>query len=1062
MAVNFKLDPSSLPKLDSRGSNYTEWKSAWSIALKYAGLWSIVSGQHHRSEAQADDWEEKDNKAMIMLISSVHSDLTLNLTTCEQSAKAWKYLAGRFDRDTGNTSIQLFRTLTGLRLRDGDDLRTHLDLFHQTWTRMQKRCISSSQAVAKSMLPIFESDDVKGSFFLTTLPESMDTIIDNLNTRDITSFAAIEPKMLDISEKHSLDQIDSTSAYAARGRPKPKMASNSATPFNSTTSNKECTWCQKRNFSFVGHTYRDCYRLQNHRNKSSPAPKKDKRQKASTANEAVVHGDDSETNVHAFCATVINCHDKRSQEVHPTGFTVSESKPNSQWLFDSGASKHMTGQIDDFVSLSPRKGIITIAGGVRIPVEGQGTVRLKARLPNGSTRTIELTEVLFSTELRDTRLFSWPYVRNKGCTTYAKGDHIYVQSPASKTVLWAKFKNGVMALQLDDENTPSAFSNFASYTEFHHAIGHFSVPNPTQLFKDSDMVPRRPPNFYCEDCQMSKSTHHQPGSTIGLTAKRPFELIHSDLSGKFSRQSLGGHWYYLSLIDDATRFAWVRFIHKKSDTKAVVQNFLRYVERQFDAKVKRFRSDNGGEYNSGELQSIFKQNGIVHETSPPYFHEANGTAERFNRTITTAARAMIRDDQSLHLWAEAVHTAVFLKNIAPHSRLLSTPFEALYGDKPSIKHLHPFGTQAFVHIPKEARAPGSKLLHRAESGTFVGYGKTSKIFRIYIPDRNAVVESRDVTFAPFNEPDQKSQTEFNFDLKTRQPETQLPAEPTQSTQKPSTPTRLTPRAEPQSSPAAPLSPPQMAGSWEDVDTPAQPSSEIAPAATPGTSVTTRVGRTVKPSDKARQSQMTHGMTAIESELEDGDPISAFAFAALHFDDDIPSTIAQAKKSPSWPQWKEAIHAELASHESNGTWFEVDDDGKRHTVGSRWVFAIKRNEHDEIVRYKARLVAQGFSQVPGIDFDETYAPVVRYDSLRILLCLSVQNTKIQIHQMDFDTAYLNGSLQETIYMRCPPGFQNPGKVLKLAKTLYGLRQSGREWFSTLREWLTQKKLRAIRL
>ena len=119
--------------------------------------------------------KKKDNKAMIVLISSIHSDLTLNLTTCEQSAKAWKYLAGRFDRDTGNTSIQLFRTLTGLRLRDGDDLRTHLDLFHQTWTRMQKRCISSSQAVAKSMLPIFESDDVKGSFFLTTLPESMDT-----------------------------------------------------------------------------------------------------------------------------------------------------------------------------------------------------------------------------------------------------------------------------------------------------------------------------------------------------------------------------------------------------------------------------------------------------------------------------------------------------------------------------------------------------------------------------------------------------------------------------------------------------------------------------------------------------------------------------------------------------------------------------------------------------------------------------------------------------------------------------------------------------------------------
>lgn len=281
-AFNFRLDPSSLPKLGSRGENYPEWRSAWTIAFRYAGIWPILSGKKPRpiSNLDADEWDEGDNKALVMLLSSVHNDLTMSVASCDTSPEAWKHLANRFDRDTGNASILLFRSLTNLRYRDGDDLRIHLDEFHQRWTRMSKRCATSTQPVAVAMRAMFDSDQVKGSFFLATLPETMDNVIDNLSTRNVTAFQDIEPKILDISEKHSLDVVDSSAAYAARQTASRKPASTK--PPNGVL---ECTWCRKHDLPFVGHLYPTCYALKKHKESQAKgdAPTNSKKQKANNA-----------------------------------------------------------------------------------------------------------------------------------------------------------------------------------------------------------------------------------------------------------------------------------------------------------------------------------------------------------------------------------------------------------------------------------------------------------------------------------------------------------------------------------------------------------------------------------------------------------------------------------------------------------------------------------------------------------------------------------------------------------------------------------------------------------
>jgi hypothetical protein len=238
---------------------------------------------------------------------------------------------------------------------------------------------------------------------------------------------------------------------------------------------------------------------------------------------------------------------------------------------------------------------------------------------------------------------------------------------------------------------------------------------------------------------LSKSTKHVP-KPVGITTKAPLELLHSDLSGKFSTPSLGKSLYYITFIDDFTRYTWVRTLKRKEDSVQAMREVVKEVERQFDSKVKRIKSDNGGEYIAMDSKFL-KEEGIVHDYAPAYSHESNGVAERYNRTIITMVRGMLLGHK-LYLWAEAVTTAVYIKNRLYHRALGKTPYEALLNRKPSIKHLQPFGKKCFIHIAKEARKPGTKLLPRAKEGILVGYTSSDKIYRVHVPSENRVFTSR--------------------------------------------------------------------------------------------------------------------------------------------------------------------------------------------------------------------------------------------------------------------------------------------------------------------------------
>ena len=185
----------------------------------------------------------------------------------------------------------------------------------------------------------------------------------------------------------------------------------------------------------------------------------------------------------------------------------------------------------------------------------------------------------------------------------------------------------------------------------------------------------------------------------------------------------------------------------------------------------------------------------------------------------------------------------------------------------------------------------------------------------------------------------------------------------------------------------------------------------------------------------------------ELEPELSELIKTTAFVATGQD---PDSYEEAIDSVNRDEWQTAMQVKMDSIVSVRTFELVPPPRDQKPIGCKWVFRIKHTPSGEIAHYKERLVAQGFAQKPGIDFTETFAPVAKTDSIRLLLAFATARD-FKIHQVDVKSAFLNSKLEEVIYMRQPKGFTAKGKedwVWQLNQTLYGLRQSGHVWYQKL--------------
>jgi len=196
-----------------------------------------------------------------------------------------------------------------------------------------------------------------------------------------------------------------------------------------------------------------------------------------------------------------------------------------------------------------------------------------------------------------------------------------------------------------------------------------------------------------------------------------------------------------------------------------------------------------------------------------------------------------------------------------------------------------------------------------------------------------------------------------------------------------------------------------------------------------------------------RSQKTRSLKDLYDQNDEVDQGSYFSLMACD-----PINFNEAAKEDVWI---DAMDEKIDSIERNETWDPVDLPEGKKSIGVKWVYKTKLNAEGKIEKHKAKLVAQGFSQQPGIDYNETFAPVARIDIVRMVLAIAAQN-EWSVHQMDVKSAFLNGYLEEEVYVKQPPGFEidkQPDKVYRLKKALYGLKQASRVWYSRIDEYLT---------
>ena len=222
-------------------------------------------------------------------------------------------------------------------------------------------------------------------------------------------------------------------------------------------------------------------------------------------------------------------------------------------------------------------------------------------------------------------------------------------------------------------------------------------------------------------------------------------MIHSDICRPMSVKALSGAEYFLTFIDDHSRKTWIYFLKTKDEVFCRFKEFKALVENLTWKKIKVLSSDNGGEYVDKDFIDYCAKEGTKREWTTPYNLEQNGVAERKNRTIVEAARAMLYDqDMPKFLWAEACNTTIYVQNRIPHRALGKiTPEKVFTGKTPEVSHFRIFGSLAYCRIPKEKR---KKLDQTAEKGYLVGYSENTKAYKICLPGSRKVVFRQDVKF----------------------------------------------------------------------------------------------------------------------------------------------------------------------------------------------------------------------------------------------------------------------------------------------------------------------------
>jgi hypothetical protein len=901
-----------------------------------------------RPEGMSDpEWSDIDQRAISTIEMYITDDVLYHVISAISAKDMWEKLEAIYLGKSLSNKLFLKKKLFKLEMKEGEDVMKHINSFNALINDLSRIDVQFSEEDRALLLLASFPDSYE--HFVTTLMFGKTTLKFNEIVQDIISHVTMK-KADDKSTSGSALNVESrgrnSNRGSGRGRSKSRSSrSKSRYPRNSNgqSSSKtiECWNCGK-----TGHYKNQC-----------KAPKKEK--ESDSAN-VVADGE---------------------------ALILSVDSPLDSWVLDSGASFHTTAIreiLENYVSGDFGK--VYLADGTALDIVGIGNVKIRIHADS----VWKLQKVRHVPELKK-NLISVGQLDDEGHGIHFHGGKWKVSMGARIIALGEK--TGTLYMTTDMRDTIAVADASAEADLWHQRLGHMSEKGLKVMHSLGKLPKLKSVNIdFCENCIFGKQKRVS-FKTGGRTLRnKKLELVHTDVWGPAAVSSIGEKSYFVTFIDDHSRKVWVYFLKQKSEVYEVFKKWKAMVENETGLKIKKLRSDNGGEYEDTGFKRFCFENGIRLERTVPGTPQQNGVAERMNRTLTERARSMrIQSGLPKQFWAEAINTAAYLINRGPSVPLEQRiPEEVWSGKEVNLSWLKVFGCIAYVHISDHARG---KLDPKSLKCTFIGYGGDEFGYRLWDDQNKKIIRSRDVI--------------FNEKLMYKDSSTAQSTSPVQN--------------DPVSTELADLSDSSVAQQVGEDPQPEEPTEQQAP-------------QNPTPMPAPRRSARPHV------------PNRKYMNFLLLTDGGEPECYDEACQVEDSSKWELAMKDEMKSLISNKTWELAELPVGKKALHNKWVYRVKE-EHNGSKRHKARLVVKGFQQKEGIDYTDIFSPVVKLNTIRSVLSI-VAAEGLHLEQLDVKTAFLHGDLDEEIYMQQPEGFSVKEKeklVCRLTKSLYGLKQAPRQWY-----------------
>ncbi|GJT95165.1 putative ribonuclease H-like domain-containing protein [Tanacetum coccineum] len=527
---------------------------------------------------------------------------------------------------------------------------------------------------------------------------------------------------------------------------------------------------------------------------------------------------------------------------------------------------------------------------------------------------------------------------------------------------------------------------------WHRRLGHLNFKTMNKLVK-GNLVRGLPSKLFkndetCVVYQKGKQHRASCKTKTENSVSLPLHLLHMDLFGPIFVKSLMKKMYCLVFTDDYIRFTWVFFLATKDETSGILKSFIIRIENLVDHKVKVIRYDNGTEFKNKEMHQFYEMKGILRQYSVARTPQQIRVAERRNRTLIEAARTMLADSKlPTTFWAEVVNTAYYVQNrvlvVKPHNK---TPYELFHGRTPTLSFMRPFGCAVTIlntidHL--------GKFNGKADEGFFVGYSLNSS-GPDWLFDIDAL--TRTINYKPI-----VAGTQSNSIAGTKESDNAYPKSSHDDRSKPS-------------SDDEDLIKDSECNDQENEDNVNNTNNVNAASTNEVNAIGAK--RSIKLPDDPNMPAL-EDYSIFDSASDDQDDSAKANINNLE-------TTIQVDPNPTTRIHKDHPLDQVIRDLQSATLIrKMSKNLEEH--------GNKKDERGIVIKNKARLVAQGYTQEEGVDYDE----------------------------MDVKSAFLYGKIEEEVYVCQPPGFEDPyfpDRVYKVEKTLYGLHQAPGAWYETLLTYL----------